>query len=222
MTSAMSTPISSENAPDSGSAAGEPLEVSFYFDPICPWAWMASRWMLEVMQVRPVTVRWRIMSLAVLNEGREMKPPYDELMRRAVGPVRVVTAAAAQHSEEVVLPLYTALGTRLHPGERTDDEALIAEALAEVGLPAELAAAATDASWDDEVRASHHRGMDPVGQNVGTPVLHIGDVALFGPVVSPAPKGEAAGQLFDGVVACARTPGFFELKRGRDVGPIFD
>lgn len=222
MTSATSTTATSASTPKSTPGAESPIEVYFYFDPICPWAWMASRWMLEVATVRPVTVHWRIMSLAVLNEGREMKPPYDELMRRAVGPVRVVTAAAAGHSEDVVLPLYTALGTRLHPDERTDDDALIAEALAEVGLPAELAAAATDPVWDDEVRASHHRGMDPVGQNVGTPVLHIGDVALFGPVVSPAPKGEAAGRLFDGVVACAQTPGFFELKRGRDVGPIFD
>ena len=214
--------MTSHTSSDSDRDDSAPIEVTFYFDPICPWAWMASRWMLEVAAVRPVRVHWRIMSLAVLNDGREMKPPYDELMRRAVGPVRVVTAAAAGHSDDVVLPLYTAMGTRLHPDERTDDDVLIAEALAEVGLPAELAAAATDPVWDDEVRASHHRGMDPVGQNVGTPVLHIGDVALFGPVVSPAPKGEAAGRLFDGVVACARTPGFFELKRGRDVGPIFD
>jgi len=198
------------------------LVVDFYFDPVCPWAWLASRWMLEVTQVRPVEVRWHVMSLAVLNEDNEVSERYVELLKQAVYPVRAVVAAEQIVGPDAVLPLYNALGERIHLGERLGEPGLIAEAVAEAGLPAEVAAAADSEEWDEAVRASHFAGMTPVGQDVGTPVIHIDDVALFGPVVSPAPRGEAAGRLFDGVVLCARTPGFFELKRGRDVGPIFD
>lgn len=218
---------------DSGSAQGlahpgsQGREtVKFYFDPMCPWAWMTSRWMLEVEQVRPVDVTWHVMSLAVLNRGRELPPEYMDMMARGMGPVRAVIAAEQIAGPQVVLPLYTAMGNRIHLQDRNNDAAqlahVIVEAVAELGLPDEVAAAADSEEWDDLVVASHHAGMDPVGDQVGTPVVHIGDVALFGPVVSPAPKGEAAGLLFDGVAACARTPGFFELKRSRFVDPIFD
>ncbi len=196
--------------------------ADFWFDPLCPWAWMASRWMLEVEKVRPVRTRWHVMSLAVLNEDRDdLDPRYRDLMVRAWGPVRVCIAAEQEHGNEVLLPLYTALGHRIHLQKRKDDE-LIPEALAEAGLPVELAAAAGRDEYDELLRKSHHEGMDPVGYDVGTPVIHVKGVAFFGPVVTPAPKGEAAGRLWDGVNLVAGTDGFYELKRSRTSGPIFD
>jgi len=201
--------------------------VTFYFDPVCPWAWMTSRWMLEVEQVRDVEVSWQVMSLSVLNEGRDLPAEYLDLLDRAWGPVRVVIAAEKAHGPQIVEPLYTAMGTAIHVDATSDYDLAIAKALADVGLPPELAAAAHTDAHDDALRASHLRGMEPVGQDVGTPVIHIPGsdgqpIGFFGPVVSPAPKGEDAGRLWDGVVAVASTPGFFELKRSRDVEPIFD
>ncbi|WP_432536323.1 mycothiol-dependent nitroreductase Rv2466c family protein [Kineococcus arenarius] len=196
--------------------------ADFWFDPLCPWAWMTSRWMLEVERVRDVTVRWHVMSLSVLNEGRDLPPEYRDLMDRGWGPVRVVTAARALHGEEVVLPLYTAMGTRIHPGGNKDFDEVIAQALDEVGLPADLAAAAGTETYDAQLRASHTEGISLVGEDVGTPVVAFEGTAFFGPVVTPAPKGEEAGKLWDGCLLVARTPGFFELKRTRTQGPVFD
>ena len=217
MTDALTTDAPSASEPQAGVA-------DFWFDPLCPWAWLASRWMLEVVQVRPVELRLHVMSLAVLNQGRDdLSDRYRAMMDTAWGPVRVCTAAEAQHGNEVLLPLYTALGTRIHPGGRkVTDPDLIPEALAEVGLPAELADAATSTDWDERLLASHHDGIDRVGIDVGTPVISIDGVSFFGPVVTPSPKGEAAGRLWDGVVLVAATPGFYELKRSRTDGPIFD
>ena len=204
------------------------LRADFWFDPVCPWAWMTSRWMLEVEQVRDVQVHWNVMSLSVLNEGRDLPEKYLELMQKAWGPVRVIIAAQLAHGDEVVLPLYTAMGNRIHLQQRGDDLAnVIVEALAEVGLPAELADAATSTEVDDALRASHQRGISLVGEDVGTPVIAVpGDngeqIAFFGPVVTPAPKGEAAGRLWDGVLLVGSTPGFYEIKRTRTEGPIFD
>ena len=199
-----------------------PVLADFWFDPICPWAWIASRWMLEVEQVRDVTVRWHVMSLAYLNADRELPEAYQEAMAQAWGPVRVVVAAVAAHGDEVALPLYTALGTRFHHEDRPKDRATIEDALAEVGLPLDLADAMDSDAYDEALRKSHHAGMDQVGFEVGTPVISVEGVAFFGPVVSPVPRGEAAGRLWDGVRLVAGTDGFFELKRSRTRDPIFD
>ena len=197
--------------------------VDFWFDPLCPWAWLTSRWMLNVEEVRDVTTSWHVMSLAVLNEGRDELPDrYKDLMKKAMGPVRVCIAAEQAKGPEVLLPLYTALGNRIHLEKRGEDPAIIAEALVEAGLPADLAAAADSTEYDEALRTSHHAGMDPVGYDVGTPVIHVAGVPFFGPVITPAPKGEAAGRLWDGVLLVAGTEGFFELKRSRDQPPTFD
>jgi hypothetical protein len=204
--------------------------VEFWFDPICPWAWMTSRWVLEVERVRPISVEFKVMSLSVLNEGRDLPEQYVELMAKGWGPVRVVVAAQELHGAErpgLVRDLYTALGTRIHPGGE-DYAAAVAGALEEVGLPADLARYAGSDEYDAQLRASHESGTSRVGEDVGTPVIAVAAAdgsqgpAFFGPVISPAPKGEEAGQLWDGVVAVARVPGFYELKRSRTVGPIFD
>ena len=200
--------------------------VQFWFDPVCPWAWITSRWMLEVEKVRPVQTEWRIMSLAYLNltqhEGEGLNEEYLERMARAWAPVRVC-AAAAQHSGPAVLgPLYTAIGTRFHDEKADRNRATIEAALADAGLPADLADAMDSTDYDAAVRASHKDGIDRVGYDVGTPVIAVGDLAIFGPVVSPIPRGEAAARLWDGVMLIAGTDGFFELKRSRTRDPIFD
>jgi len=196
--------------------------VDFWFDPTCPWAWMTSRWITEVEKVRDIDVTWHIMSLAVLNEGRDLDPGYRASIDRAWGPVRVINAAREKHGEEYVKPLYDAIGTRFHPGGRTDFPEVLAESLAEVGLPADLIEYIDSEEFDESLRASHHEGISKVGEDVGTPVVAVRGVAFFGPVITPAPKGEEAGKLFDGVVTVASYPGFYELKRTRTQGPIFD
>jgi len=200
--------------------------VDFWFDPLCPWAWITSRWVLEVEQVRDVRASWHVMSLAILNAGRQELPEeYKKRMERAKGPVRVCIAAEQMRGPDILLPLYTALGTRMHVERRGrgegEAEEVMSEALAEVGLPGALADAAATDDYDDALAASHHAGMDPVGTDVGTPVIHVNQRAIFGPVVTPAPKGEAAGRLWDGVLLCTGTEGFFELKRTRNQRPSF-
>ena len=196
--------------------------VEMWFDPICPWAWMTSRWLMQVEKVRDVEVTWSVMSLSVLNEQRELSPEYRSMMDSSWGPVRVVIAAARAHGPTVVKPLYDAMGTRIHLGGERDHGKVIAPALEEVGLPADLLRFADSTDVDVELRASHERAIALVGDEVGTPVICVAGVAFFGPVVTPAPKGEAAGKLWDGCVLVAGTPGFFELKRTRTQDPIFD
>ncbi|TJZ55830.1 DsbA family protein [Streptomyces piniterrae] len=206
--------------------------ADFWFDPLCPWAWLTSRWMLEVEKVRPVEVRWHVMSLAVLNENKldELPEAYREAMLpggSAWGPVRVCIAAEQQYGTEVLGRLYTALGTRLHNEGRGRGRETILDALAEAGLPAELADAADSDAYDKQLRASHKEGIDLVGQEVGTPVIAVPgsdgeQIAFFGPVVTPAPKGEQAAKLWDGTLMVASIPGFYEIKRTRTQSPSFD
>ncbi|MGH9043762.1 MAG: DsbA family protein [Acidimicrobiales bacterium] len=199
--------------------------VDFWFDPICPWAWITSRWMLEVEQVRSVKTSWNIMSLAYLNleqhDSSQMDEEHRQNMERAWGPVRICAAAAKSKGADVLLPLYTAMGNRFHNEQRRGPEAT-AEAIEEVGLDSSLIEAAQSTELDEEIKASHQRGMDQVGLDVGTPVISVAGTAFFGPVVTPIPRAEAAGVLWDGVLAVAGTDGFFELKRTRDRRPIFD
>jgi hypothetical protein len=205
----------------------ERTTVDMWFDPICPWAWLTSRWLLEVEKVRPLEIRFNVMSLSILNGGRILPENYKRRMDRAWGPVRICVAAADSAGPDVLRDLYTALGTRIHLQNYELDEKLYTEALTEAGLDPALADAASTNAWDDALRASHDAGMKPVGLDVGTPVIHApgpeGEtVAFFGPVVTPSPKGETAGRLWDGVLLVGATPGFYELKRSREVGPIFD
>jgi protein-disulfide isomerase-like protein with CxxC motif len=200
-----------------------PTPVDFWFDPLCPWAWITSRWMLEVEKVRPVTVRWHVMSLAVLNENKEdMSDRYKALMAQAWGPVRVCVAAEQKFGPDVVGPLYTAIGTRFHNEKAERDRSTIEASLAEVGLPADLADAMDSTEYDDVVRASHADGIERVGYEVGTPIITVNGASIFGPVVSPIPRGEAAAKLWDGLLLVIGTDGFFELKRSRTRDPIFD
>jgi protein-disulfide isomerase-like protein with CxxC motif len=201
----------------------EPTRLDFWFDPLCPWAWITSRWVLEVEKVRPVQARWHVMSLAVLNEDKEDLPErYREFLQTAWGPVRVCIAAEQKFGPDVLLPLYTALGSRFHNEKQERDRATIEAALAEAGLPAELADAADSTEYDEALRASHKDGMDRVGYEVGTPVISVNGISFFGPVISPIPRGEDAARLWDGVLMVAGTDGFFEIKRSRTRDPIFD
>lgn len=202
-----------------------PTAVEFWFDPLCPFAWVTSRWMLEVAKVRDVNVTWNVMSLALLNSGREgLSEEYREMMKQAWGPVRVCIAARGKTDN--LLPLYTALGNRLHPVNPADkielgDPRLLVEALEEAGLPTDLADAAQDASWDAKLSEEHHRGMDAVGMDVGTPVIHVEGSAFFGPVLTRIPRGEDAGKVWDGTRLLAGFPYFFEIKRTRTEAPQF-
>ena len=197
-------------------------KADFWFDPLCPFAWVTSRWIGEVEDVRDIETEWHVMSLAVLNEGRDLEPGYRESMDNAWGLVRVIIAAREEHGPQVIKPLYDAMGTLIHNHGEKDRAEVITKALAECGLPASLADAATTDAYDQQLRASHEEGISLVGQDVGTPVVAFNGTAFFGPVLTRIPRGEEAGKLWDATTAIAAYPHFFELKRSRTEHPQFD
>jgi 2-hydroxychromene-2-carboxylate isomerase len=189
--------------------------ADFWFDPACPFAWITSRWILEVEKVRDIQVTWHIMSLAYLNQDKDISQDYRDFLKDAWGPVRVLAAAEQKHGDSVLLPLYTALGTARHLEKKPFTREVLAEALASVGLEEDLVEAMDDPGQDEWIKTSHHLGMDQVGNEVGTPTIAFGGQAFFGPVISKAPKGEAAGRLWDGFVLVTEYPFVYELKRAR-------
>ncbi len=197
------------------SAATSAERVDFWFDPLCPFAWITSRWMLEVEQVRDVETTFHVMSLSVLNEDKDVPQQYKDMIERGWGPVRLAIAIEQAHGTEALRPFYTSIGTKHHNEGREFDKALYEEVLEEIGLPLDLVTAAEDASLDDAVRASHQGGIQRVGEEVGTPVISIGGTAFFGPVLTKIARGEDAGLIFDSARQLAGFDYFFELKRTR-------
>jgi hypothetical protein len=185
--------------------------VDLWFDPICPWTWLTSRWLLDVETVRSVKTSFHVMSRWLLNAGNQ-----------PLGPARVALAVGEQYGQEQLSAFYTAIGTRIHDKQQGPGRDTIDGALADVGLPPELAELAETDDHDDVLLASHHAGIDPVGDDVDTPVMHINGAAFVGPVFSPRPKGEEAGRAFDGALTLASQSAFVELRRTRPVGPSFD
>jgi predicted DsbA family dithiol-disulfide isomerase len=197
-------------------------KAEFWFDPVCPWAFITSRWILEVEKVRDIEISWNIFSLPHLNKDREMPERYKTIFANSWSCARVIKAVENQYGKEKTLPLYTAISTRIHVKKESVSQDLLIDALNEIGVDSKIALEMNNSDRDKEIIQSHERGIELVGDDVGTPIIAINGIGFFGPVISPAPKGEEAGKLWDGVVLSASYPGFFEIKRSRTVGPIFD
>lgn len=199
------------------------IKVDMWFDTLCPWAWITSRWLVEVEKVRDIAVNWNVMSLYFLNKSRpQISEEYLENARKALGPLRVITAAEKIYGPKIKGELYTAFGEEIHLKRTEFSEALISCVLSKFSLSQDLSKYSNDESLDSSIMESHNLGISKVGEDVGTPIISIGSVAFFGPVISSVPKGEAAGKFFDGVIAVVSHPGFYEIKRTRTVKPIFD
>jgi hypothetical protein len=197
-------------------------KAEFWFDPVCPWAFITSRWILEVEKVRDIEISWNIFSLPHLNKNREMPERYKTIFANSWSCARVIKAVENQYGKEKTLPLYTAISTRIHVKKESVSQDLLIDALNEIGVDSKIALEMNNLDWDKEIIESHERGIKLVGNDVGTPIIAINGIGFFGPVISPAPKDEEAGKLWDGVVLSASYPGFFEIKRSRTVGPIFE
>ncbi|MBG0740936.1 DsbA family protein [Paeniglutamicibacter antarcticus] len=205
---------------NSNSETAKTNSADFWFDPLCPFAWATSRWIGEVEKVRDISVQWHVMSLSMLNAGRGgLSDDYEALMKRGLGPVRVITAARELHGAQYVKELYDAMGTEIHVNGNQDYTEVIAKALAQVGLESDLQRFAAEDTYDGPLRASHESGISLVGADVGTPVVSFNGTAFFGPVITRIPRGEDAGRLWDATVTLAGFPYFFELKRSRTEDP---
>ncbi|MBP2265507.1 2-hydroxychromene-2-carboxylate isomerase [Pseudarthrobacter sp. PvP004] len=211
-----------QTAPEQLASEENVNKADFWFDPVCPFAWITSRWIGEVEQVRGIETEWHVMSLSVLNEGRDLPENYRAMMDDSWGPVRVIIAAQELHGSSYVKPLYDAMGEQIHHEGNKDRASVIQKALAETGLPADLARFAGSDEYDAQLRASHDAGISLVGQDVGTPVVAVNGTAFFGPVLTRIPRGEEAGKLWDATVTLAAYPHFFELKRSRTESPEFN
>lgn len=202
-------------------ASFQPLDVDLWFDPHCPWAWMTSRWLTEVAEVRGLNLHLHLMPLVIINEGKDVPADYRAKIDQQWQVVRVFQAAKDRLTAEQFADLYTTVGTKFHPEGRMDARLdVVAEALSELGLPADLIEVAEDSSLDDAFRATTAAAQALVGDDVGVPVIRYGDNAFFGPVVTPAPTGDDALRLWDGFALVVSVPGLYELKRTRSSGPI--
>jgi hypothetical protein len=204
-------------------------DLHFYFDPVCPFAWMTSKWVRMVAAQRDYVVDWRFISLRILNAhidyDAHFPPEYEAGHTAGLRLLRVAARARATHGRAAIAPLYEAIGTRIFDTSRAvdplsaSDQAarhMLEPLLESVGLPATLADALDDTSLDDEIRAESEEALALTGRDVGTPILHFqppGGTAFFGPVISRLPSEDDAGTLWDHVIGLAGFPGFAELKR---------
>ena len=199
--------------------------VDFYWDPVCPWCWITSRWMVDVGQQKQIQVNWKLFSLKLINKDREVPEDYKILHGIGLKALRVAAAVRREFGNDGVGQIYTVMGARYHHDEGDIDEpSALTEILRTCGLPARLSAAAEDEALDKDIQADMDQAIAKAGTDVGVPqiVLDGGKgPGFFGPVMSPAPTGEDAVKFWDAIIAAGRNPGFFELKRTREVGPVF-
>ena len=199
--------------------SGSQVGIELYVDPCCPFAWNAYQWLVEVRRHRAVELALHLMSLPMLNEHQSISSGYRRLLAHTWRPARVAAAAVELHGPDALAPLYEAMARRIFAGAdhyrviRDDLESVIVDALSDVGLPQRLADAAVSGAYDGSLRASHNAALAPMGNGVGTPIIHFGTAAFFGPVMTAVPRGSEALQVFDGLRLLAGYPRLFEIKR---------